>query len=356
MRKTAINRVKKHIIYFDYLRIFAICAVIVIHVAAQNWYGTNISSMEWDIFNVFDSVVRWAVPVFVMISGALFLSKEQPISKLYKKNILKILIILAIWTTINTVFKVLTTQGFTTIKAFMLDLATGPVHLWFLYMLIGLYMVVPFLQRIVADQKTMNYFLLLSLIFAFTIPKLIYIFSIFSPHIAEIITSKISLMRLDMVLGFTGYFVLGYKLSQMTLKSKTRIIIYLLGLFGAIFTIVATILLSNHDGSPNAVFYDNLSLNVAAMSVAVFVYAKYHVKQSQRSIKYHKTLSLFARCSLGVYLVHMMVLDSFSLIGLNTLSFNPLFSVPVISLSVIIVSYAISIIIYKIPKIGEWIV
>ena len=44
---------KKRIIYFDYLRVFAILAVIFIHVAAQNWYNSDIKSFEWNIFNIF---------------------------------------------------------------------------------------------------------------------------------------------------------------------------------------------------------------------------------------------------------------------------------------------------------------
>lgn len=75
----------KHIVYFDYLRITAIIAIVVLHSASQNWYAADITSPTWNAFNIYDSLMRWGVPVFVMISGALFLSKEQPIKKIYKK-------------------------------------------------------------------------------------------------------------------------------------------------------------------------------------------------------------------------------------------------------------------------------
>lgn len=73
------------VIYFDYLRIISVFAVIVLHISGQNWNGTDVSSFEWNVFNAFDSLTRWCVPVFVMISGALFLDKEQPLKSFSKK-------------------------------------------------------------------------------------------------------------------------------------------------------------------------------------------------------------------------------------------------------------------------------
>ena len=87
------------IVYFDYLRIIAIFAVIVLHIAAHNWHGTDVNSFEWQMFNIYDSIVRWGVPVFVMISGALFLGKDISIKKLYNKHIFRIFLSLIIWST-----------------------------------------------------------------------------------------------------------------------------------------------------------------------------------------------------------------------------------------------------------------
>ncbi len=63
----------------------------ILHISAQNWCEIDIASFKWQVFNFFDSIVRWAVPIFVMISGALFLGRNSNIEKLYKKNILRII-------------------------------------------------------------------------------------------------------------------------------------------------------------------------------------------------------------------------------------------------------------------------
>ena len=77
MDVTTQTKTNGRILYFDFLRIFATLAVMVLHVAAQNWYSTSVSSFEWQTFNFFNSIVRWGVPIFVMISGALFLNERE---------------------------------------------------------------------------------------------------------------------------------------------------------------------------------------------------------------------------------------------------------------------------------------
>ena len=77
----------QRIAYFDVLRILATFAVIVLHLSAQHWADTDVYSRAWQAFNLYDSAVRWAVPVFVMISGSLFLSGSQSIGPILKKNV-----------------------------------------------------------------------------------------------------------------------------------------------------------------------------------------------------------------------------------------------------------------------------
>ena len=68
---------------YDYLRILASFCVIILHLASQKINFINVYSKEWQVLNFYDSIVRWTVPVFAMISGALFLSKEISLKKIY---------------------------------------------------------------------------------------------------------------------------------------------------------------------------------------------------------------------------------------------------------------------------------
>ena len=75
---------KKNILYLDVLRIIATFAVIAIHVVTLYWNDYDVSTYEWGAFNVFDSISRWAVPIFCMISGYLFLNNEKKKLYIYK--------------------------------------------------------------------------------------------------------------------------------------------------------------------------------------------------------------------------------------------------------------------------------
>ena len=71
--------------HLDYLRVFASIAIILLHVTAQNLSNVELAGTEWNIYNICNSASRWGVPVFVMMSGALFLPREIP-TKQFTKN------------------------------------------------------------------------------------------------------------------------------------------------------------------------------------------------------------------------------------------------------------------------------
>lgn len=99
-------------LYFDCLRILGAFAVILIHVASYKWFTADISTTEWNVLNFYNcSLVRWAVPVFIMISGALFLDGKQSITHIYKKNILRIVTAFLFWSPLYAVVTSLTGGG-----------------------------------------------------------------------------------------------------------------------------------------------------------------------------------------------------------------------------------------------------
>ena len=87
-------------VWADNTRILAILAVIFLHVAATGVENADdLGSSQWWIANVYDSLVRWSVPVFVMLSGALLLSgnKTESIFAFYRKRAAKLLVPLVFW-------------------------------------------------------------------------------------------------------------------------------------------------------------------------------------------------------------------------------------------------------------------
>lgn len=115
-------------LYFDILRIIATFAVIFLHTSSGSWNMEDFN-FDWNVRNVYDSAVRWCVPVFVMISGALFLNPEKHISikKLYTKNIFRIITAFFIWSTIYSAYNYFIANDHNLI-GFVLNILYGPFH------------------------------------------------------------------------------------------------------------------------------------------------------------------------------------------------------------------------------------
>ena len=335
-------------VYFDVLRIIAICAVVVLHVSGRNFNKTGVDTPEWQALNFYDSIVRWGVPVFVMISGALFLDGENSIGKLYKKNIARILVAFIFWSMLYAVKNMIFTDcGWQhTIKQFLL----GHYHMWFLFMIVGLYMIVPLVKPIVKSMELTKYFLLLSFAFTFMIPQTVRLVSLKYPSIASVANGMVGKIYFHFTLGYVSLFVCGYFLNKVDLGKRMRTVIYVLSICGFLTTIVGTSMLSVSGQKANVMFYDYLTVNVMLETVGIFVFMKDIFGRKAVSVRMERALGLLSKYSFGAYLVHIFVLDELGRIfGLNTMSFNAMISTPVISMIVIVISFVISAVLNHIP-------
>ncbi len=220
---------KQHrILYFDYLRVFAIVAVMTVHIAAMNWHAADVNGIDWQVFNFYDSISRWGVPIFVMISGALFLNRDDiPVKTIYSKYILRLVIAYFVWSFIYYLF-----QGESIVQqlvglvqpgkmARLLVILSGHYHLWFIPMLIGIYICLPVTKQIVKNNKIALYFLVISFIFWFLFPQIVLLIKDFGGERLITITNSINNnlingTRMEFVKNYTFYFILGYEVNSKT--------------------------------------------------------------------------------------------------------------------------------------------
>jgi surface polysaccharide O-acyltransferase-like enzyme len=339
--------------YLDHLRVFATLAVILVHVCAQNWPNVDVAGNEWAVLNAADSFVRWSVPVFVMISGVLFLGREIKLSRLYSKYILRLVTAFIIWSAIYA----MTVSG-SAAKRFIFFIH-GYYHMWFIPMIIGLYMCVPLLKPIVEKRGRTGYFLMLALIFASVIPEAIALVNDFgSPgmiNAAAAAASDIENAGLGIVMGYSGYFVLGYAISRVSFSRRQRTVIYILGIAGAAATLVLTRMASLSMQSAVDHYYDYLTVNVLLESAAVFTWFKYRRYEKK---SFNRLIKKLSKYSFGVYLVHPLVLRQLDKqLGLNTLSLSsPVTGLIVVFLIVAVISFLISAVLNHIPVIRKYMV
>lgn len=342
-------------IYFDYLRVFATLAVMILHVSAQKWYSTDVNGFEWQTFNFFDSIVRWGVPVFVMISGSLFLSRNISTKKIYSKYILRLVISFAVWSFIYAL-----SEG-KTVKDIVIKTVQGHYHMWFIFMIIGMYMCIPIIKPFAENLNKSRYYIILAVFFAFFIPEILTLTNDFGNQTivktVYLAYKNIDDMKMSMVLGFGGYFVLGYYINRADLDKKRRMIIYALGVLGFAATIVLSLMISLKKQEPLGGYYENMTVNVFFEALAVFTWFKYGKYNNEKLNLFVRKLSKY---SFGAYLVHVLVMDQLhKQIGLDTLSINvfkPVSGVILISVIVFFASFGISALLNHIPIVKKYMV
>lgn len=343
----------KRIIYLDLLRIFATGAMIALHVAASCVGAVPVDGAQFAAFNFYDSLVRFCVPVFVMISGVLFMNPDWEIktSDLYRINVRRIAVSFLFWSAVYVAYSYITDvmldgQAMDAEKAEQLgrDFIYGHYHMWFLYMIMGLYVMTPILRKIAADRQTEKYFIILSVIFCFAVNLLKYL-----PKYGVGVEEVMADVNPALVMGFSGYYLAGDYIHRYGLPAPLRYAVYLLGVAGAAFTFVATTRMSLAAGAVDSHMYGFLMLNNYLPGIAVFTWAREHFMDKEFGPKLTGWLVRLSTLTFGIYLVHDLFIMIFMRNGLSTLSFNAWLSVPVLTLVIFVLSWIVAAIIQRIP-------
>lgn len=159
----------------DFLRILSMFMVVLIHVIGTTFFdNVNVTSSRWFRLNLLESGIRWCVPVFVMISGALFLDprKELSVQVIWSKYIRHIATAFLFWSVIYAGMDLVRYPRELDLLHQCLDflicvLLKPADHLWFVYMIVGLYMITPILRKVVAasSRQELQYWLAVMFLF-----------------------------------------------------------------------------------------------------------------------------------------------------------------------------------------------
>ena len=329
----------------DILRIASAFAVVLLHVSAE-YFDESFYSSEWAFRNFFGLMTRWCVPVFIMISGALFLQRgDISIGKLYKKYIWRILLVYLVW---SAVYASLRLGPKTNLFGFIGVVISGPLHLWFLKMLIGLYMCLPLFWMIVKDKKVEKYFIILSFFVSVVVPLFMFVMEKASGNFFQILTDLGEKVNFSMAMGFSYFFVLGHYLIVYPIKSHYRKMVYVLGIISAILLLLFTYIHALQGHRPDGYYYSYQTPFVFFITIAFFVFVLSLCKSIRQSLC-RITLYL-SKMSLGVYVVHMLVMHVFSnCLGVDSRTFHPNYWLIIYTIIIFVTSYVISGVIAKIP-------
>lgn len=369
------------IVWADLLRFIAITMVICIHCSDPfNVSPEARSNPDYNFWgSIYGAFLRPCVPLFVMLTGMLLLPIQQEIGQFYKKRMLRVIVPFLIWSLLYNLFPLFTgIMGWdNTILSKMFAYAgenpsqswESSLHniymipfnfniytipLWYIYMLIGLYLYMPFFSAWLkqATDKQMKIFLS------------IWGVTLFLPYCSEYISNYIwgtcawnDFGTLYYFAGFNGYLLLGHYLYMKNKLSVGKTIILSVILFTAGYAITYNGF-RNMTSQPGIseeqmeLFFLYCSPNVLLMTVAVFLLVQ---KIQIRSTFIISILSDITKCGLGIYMIHYFIVGIGYLI-IEKINIPIAIQIPVTGILVFIISWCIVSLVYKfIPKYAKWI-
>lgn len=347
----------KRVYYLDILKIMAIFAVILVHVSAP-FAVQEIGSFNYWVGHSVDSVFRFGTIIFVMISGTLLLDENYKFSS--RKNwshILRFLICFVVWSlSYVTIYEIIVPaiKGMETIsfENFVRYFFKGHIHLWYLVMAIGLYLIVPLLRLWVKkeNKKSVEYFLVLSIIFCCILP-----------FVSDLLKfSNVDLYNIDRfldyanvfyVLGYVPFLVLGWYLNNFDIKKE--IVIHVLGIISIGFTIAGSWLFSTLFNR-TVFLYTGTYITIGLTSALVFLLFKRLFKNKMPKNKFWAwNVDFIAKHSLGFYASHVGFCYMFSRILERHWTNNALIVIPICFVGGFILSYLLTFLFSYIPFIKK---
>lgn len=387
------NSEGKREVWIDWMRVIACFMVMIVHSTEPFYLGGDggqiltESDMYWAAF--FDSSVRMCVPLFVIASSYLQFPLHYSTADFFRKRAVRILVPFAVW---SLAYALYWGEPAENLKGLLFNFNYAAGHLWFVYMLIGVYLIMPMLSPWAekVGKKELKVYIGIWL-FTTTFPMLRdYLTSGDLP----LIIGQTGLPRQALyplwgeaswngygtfyyMYGFMGYLLLGLyfrRFAKMQSWTKTLAIAlpaYLIG-FGITFGGFIRRVMEMCDGNfpacggiEKAVWWEttwtNDTLGVALMTIGMVMLMR---KFTASGTIYNKVLLPISKASYGMYLAHMLVLSVFSEFYRDSLGIagegvlgawtTPLQIVST-AVSTFIIVGIVTVIIQRIPKVGKYI-
>ncbi len=335
--------------WINNLKVISLFAVIVLHTASpllMDFKKADLSN--WLVADFYNALVRFAVPVFVMISGALLLHREYEPGDFLKRRLSRVIWPFLFWSFIYIGYSwysediAFTNDAWNNTRIILHQLKYGAYyHLWYVYMLIGLYLFIPIISEFVrnATEKEILYFLIVWFV--------VMIFS--QPYLSR----YQPLIDVHYFTGYLGYLVLGHYLAFKELPQglKIPLIIYFFLCLAGIT--VGTYLFSVNSKGLSTIMYEPLGPFIVLFSSGIFLLARVMAFKVPEILV--KVRDLAGGLSLGIYLCHALFLTLLDDQGISYKLCNPIFSIPITALVCFLLSFLLIFLISKIPFIGKYI-
>lgn len=282
---------------FDVMRVGACLAVILLHLSATIVMDRDfLGGLHWHLSNAIDAATRWCVPVFVMLSGALLLDPQKNGNprEFWTRRMGRLLPAILAWPAIYFAWRAFYWHEPLTIGTIAHDLVVGRpyVHLYFLFLIAGLYLVTPFLA------KTLG---------TLSLPQLRHLILIMAGlAVGANLFDFLASSAFTMFVPYLTYYLAGWYCARL-LHDRPGASALAVGLAAGLITGLTALLVSTRglDDRWAFYFYEDFSPTVMVMAAGIFLFTM------QRTIPpgLESLARTLAPLTLGVYLAHPIVVE-----------------------------------------------
>ena len=265
----------------DIIRIFAFIFIVFLHTLNRQ-FGVDVWMGGYTIISI-------GVNLFIMISGYLLLDKTEEAIVFFKKRILNILPLFLVFNIIYIYF------GKIPIMPVLKGKTISASHFWYIYMILGLYLLTPWLQKVLKYVEKETLFVVF----------LWFLCNILNPYLRYFNLAEIPFSNFPLT-GFIGYYILGYFVKKYDNKVKRTsfILIIVIYALGFLLSFLSTKYVLAVTGKRVSDFFDKNSLGTFIMTLSFFVFwCKFNFSKRDRIIKIVADSTYFA------FLVHLIVLN-----------------------------------------------
>ena len=336
----------RHMPYGDAARVLGTIAVVIGHCCDMIVFSPHVTATDWWVCNIADAASRWAVPVYVMLSGALLLDphRSEAPSEFYSKRLARLGVPIVFWSALYMWFSV--HIKWATPEQAWQNLAQGQpyAHLHFVFRIAGLYAFTPMLRVFLkhAEERMV----------ALTVVLLLGLST------ANSMMSAWTGGELSMFLRFTpflGFYLLGYLLRERKISKRALLGCWMLAISCVLLLAGGTGLLSEIYNtrsypSPAYVLYDFLSPVRITLAICAWliVVNTFDEKWFNSPLGKFNTKWL-APATLGIYLVHLAFREVLFMNGFNAIWPNVWIGIPLNAAMVYIPSVIAVLIVMRIP-------
>ena len=341
----------------DAAKTVAIFGTLLIHASAAGGFAGAVGSFGWTSALFWNCLIRCAVPLFLLCSGALMLAPEKPVtaSSVWKRYIPRMLIALLFWAGAYSGLELLLTK----LRTGVLELAAIQAaaknlllfnhknHLYYLHIILLVYAVLPITRFFVAkaDRRLLHYALGVWFILSRVYPTL----RAFPPF--NSLWGIPSQYVINLTWGAVGLGVLGHVIGQEAPNRRPRdfAVLYLLG---TVLTFGCTLLQSLRTGALAEMFLQGNAPGVYLQAAGIYGFC---VSALHRRAEC-SALETVSRASFCIYLVHLFFLDFLTGRGFAAGIYPPIWAVPVLVAVMFAAGFAVWLVLRRIPLVNRYLI